>query len=61
MAYAKGLVGFALEILDDGVTSGYYSASDIRTLRNVIIAKGSGCHPEVDIISDDTARPHDSQ
>ena len=40
-AYARDLVDSALDILDEGVRSGWYSASDIESLKRLIMTKAA--------------------
>jgi len=39
--YAMDLVSFALDILDDGVRYGWYSASDIEPLKRIILTEAN--------------------
>ena len=49
-AYARDLVDSALDILDEGVRSGWYSASDIESLKRFIMIKVAeeGLHEPLD-------------
>jgi len=49
-AYARDLVDSALDILDEGVRSGWYSASDIESLKRFIMIKAAeeGLHEPLD-------------
>jgi hypothetical protein len=60
IAYARDLVDFAVEILDDGVMSGYYSASETRALWNVIVTRAAAAIQEASISHmDDRASSYD--
>ena len=56
-ASARELIGFALDILDDGVKSGWYSASDIVALRNVIVTRARDAIQEAGIVQRDDGPP----
>jgi hypothetical protein len=55
IGFAIDLVCSALDILDDGVKSVYYSASDVHPLRNVIVCRAKAAMEEGDIPQTDDA------